>query len=62
MFTEGFTSASLEDVRTQGAFAEVIYSPKGDMSKWYLTGLINWVDSDYDELDYSSATFMPDIF
>jgi hypothetical protein len=56
VITEGFPSASLEDVRTQGAFAEVIYSPKGDMSKWYLTGLINWVDSDLDELDYSSAT------
>ena len=56
VITEGFPSAGLEDVRTQGAFAEVIYSPKGDMSKWYLTGLINWVDSDLDELDYSSAT------
>ena len=29
---------------------------KGDMSKWYLTGLANWVGSDYDLLDYSSAT------
>jgi len=44
------------DVLTNGAFAEVIYSPKGDMSKWYLTGLMNWVDSDLDYLDYSSAT------
>ncbi len=26
------------------------------MSKWYLTGLANWVDSDLDELDYTSAT------
>jgi len=26
------------------------------MSKWYLTGLVNWVESDYDPLDYSSAT------
>ena len=47
---------NLEDVRTQGGFAELIFSPKGDMSKWYLTGLFNWVDSDMDELDYSSAT------
>ena len=45
-----------DDVKTQGGFAEIIYSPKGDMSKWYLTGLYNWVDSDLDELDYSSAT------
>jgi hypothetical protein len=44
------------DVMTSGAFAEIIYAPKGDMSKWYLTGLINWVESDYDPLDYASAT------
>jgi hypothetical protein len=56
VITDGFPSTGLEDVKTQGAFAEVIYSPKGDMSKWYLTGLINWVDSDLDYLDYSSAT------
>jgi len=45
-----------EDVVTQGGFAEVIYSPKGDMSTWYLTGLLNWVESDLDLLDYRSAT------
>jgi hypothetical protein len=45
------------DVMTSGAFAEVIVAPKGDMSKWYLTGLVNWVESDYDPLDYASATF-----
>jgi hypothetical protein len=44
------------DVKTQGGFAELIYSPKGDMSNWYLTGLFNWVDSDVDALDYTSAT------
>jgi hypothetical protein len=44
------------DVNTQGGFAEVIFSPEGDMSKWYLTGLLNWVDSDLDDLDYKSAT------
>jgi hypothetical protein len=46
----------LDDCITQGGFAEVIFSPKGDMSKWYLTGLYNWVDSDFDALDYNSAT------
>lgn len=44
------------NINTQGGFAEVIYSPKGDLSTWYLTGLYNWVNSDLDELDYSSAT------
>ncbi len=44
------------DLRTHGGFAEIIYSPKGDMSTWYLTGLLNWVESDIDLLDYRSAT------
>jgi len=48
--------STMKDVITHGGFAEVICAPKGDMSKWYLTGLFNWVGSDYDELDYSSAT------
>jgi hypothetical protein len=45
-----------KDIITSGGFAEIIYAPKGDMSKWYLTGLMNWVESDLDELDYRSAT------
>jgi len=45
-----------EDIKTRGAFAELVYLPKGDDSKWYLAGLYNWVDGDFDELDYSSAT------
>ncbi|HEX2968094.1 MAG TPA: hypothetical protein VHO46_03235 [Bacteroidales bacterium] len=44
------------NVTTRGGFVELIFSPKGDMSTWYLTGLINLVDSELDELDYSSAT------
>ena len=47
---------SQEDITTDGGFAEIIYSPKGDMSKWYLTGLLNIVESDADGLDYRSAT------
>ncbi len=46
----------LNDIKTHGGFAEIIYAPKGDMSKWYLTGLINLVESDYNTLDYTSAT------
>jgi len=45
-----------DDVITQGGFAEAIYSPKGDNSKWYLTGMVNWVDSNLGALDYTSAT------
>jgi len=50
------SGAKLTDVMTQGAFGEIIFSPKGDMSKWYLTGLVNWLDSDLDNLDYMAAT------
>jgi len=56
VFLEGFPYEMMEDVETMGAFAELIFSPRGDMSKWYLTSLINWVESDYDPLDYASAT------
>lgn len=52
-----FTTFGVQrDVRTQGGFAEIIFSPKGDMSNWYLTGLLNLVGSDDDMLDYTSAT------
>ena len=50
------TNTTLNDILTSGGFAEVIYSPKGDMSKWYLTGLLNYVESDLNDLDYRSAT------
>jgi hypothetical protein len=46
-----------EAIKTRGGFAELVYRPKGDDSRWYLTGLLNWVDSDIQALDYSSATF-----
>jgi hypothetical protein len=45
-----------ENIKTRGGFAELVYLPKGDDSKWYLAGLYNWVNSDLDVLDYSSAT------
>lgn len=50
-------SSKHSNAATQGGFAELIYSPKGDMSKWYLMGMINWIGSDISDLDYSSATF-----
>jgi hypothetical protein len=46
----------MTDMTTHGGFAEIIYAPKGDMSKWYLTGLVNLVSSQIDDLDYQSAT------
>jgi hypothetical protein len=48
--------ASRYSVKTHGGFGEIIYAPRGDLSNWYFTGLVNIVDSDIDELDYSSLT------
>ncbi len=50
------TGDYLSDVNTRGGFAELIFSPAGDRSKWYLTGLFNLVNSDFDDLDYTSGT------
>lgn len=43
-------------IKTRGGFAELVYLPKGDDSRWYLVGLFNQVTSDIKELDYTSAT------
>ena len=47
----------MTDVNTEGAMAELTFSPKGDQSDWYLLGLYNWVESDFDMADYQSVTF-----
>lgn len=44
------------DSKTTGGFTELIYTPKGDESKWYAAALYNWVDSDLNALDYETAT------
>jgi hypothetical protein len=46
----------VEKVMIRGGFAELIYRPKGDDSRWYGAGLFNWVDSDQWDLRYTSAT------
>ncbi len=46
-----------EDVNANGGFGELIFTPKGDQSRWYLVGMYNWTDSDIDAYDYESATF-----
>ena len=50
------TAGTMADINTSGAMAELIFSPKGDQSDWYLLGLYNWVESDYDMANYQSAT------
>lgn len=45
-----------EGVGTRGAFAELIYLPQGDDSRWYGLGLVNWVSSGEPALDRFSLT------
>jgi hypothetical protein len=51
-----FLQRDMTSVKTRGGFAELVYLPQGDDSRWYAAGLMNWVDSDMEELKYSSAT------
>ncbi|MGC8745894.1 MAG: hypothetical protein ACP5SQ_04635 [Candidatus Saccharicenans sp.] len=43
-----------EAIRTRGGFAELIYLPKADDSRWYTTALFNWVDSLQPDIRYTS--------
>jgi hypothetical protein len=52
-----FAAGNDPAVKTRGGFAELLFMPKGDDSRWYAAGLYNWVDSEAEELDYSSLTF-----
>lgn len=45
------------EVQTKGGLAEIIYTPKGDESKWYAAGLFNWIESEIPDLDYQRSTF-----
>ena len=47
---------NFKNLKTKGLFSELIFTPKGDESKWYAVALYNWVDSDFDNLDYISST------
>ena len=51
-----FGTAAIE-IKTRGAFAELIYKPDGDNSNWYAVGLYNWVESNIGTLDKKTASF-----
>ncbi|MBE0551200.1 MAG: hypothetical protein IH619_02310 [Ignavibacterium sp.] len=46
----------ITNIGTRGAFAELIYLPNGDDSKWYAVGLFNWIESDFSELNYKTLS------
>ncbi len=49
-------TAMTGDIKTQGAFGELLYMPHGDESKWYAAGLFNWIESDFENLNYKSGS------
>jgi|CEGE01.1.fsa_nt_gi hypothetical protein len=56
VFPDMGSANPMQDVQTNGAIAEIIYSPKGDNSNFYFAGLLNYVESDFDPADYKSYT------
>lgn len=44
------------EIKTRGAFAELIYKPDGDNSDWYAVGLYNWVESNIGALDKKTGS------
>jgi len=47
-------TAPIAKQKTEGAFAELIYTPEGDRSTWYGVFLYNWVKADDVSLNYRS--------
>ncbi|MBC7348835.1 MAG: hypothetical protein H5U05_02560 [Candidatus Aminicenantes bacterium] len=50
-----FYILSPEKIATRGGFAELIYLPQADDSRWYTAAIFNWVDSEQPDLKYTSA-------
>jgi hypothetical protein len=55
-FLHEYNIGNIEDteIRTRGGFAELIFRPEGDDSKWYALALYNYVDSEDHPLDRAS--------
>lgn len=56
VLTGDATNNLISDITTNGITGEVVFSPQGDKSDWFLVGLYNRVESDFDPADYHSAT------
>jgi hypothetical protein len=50
-------NAIKKEVKTQGAFIELILTPNGDDSKWYAVSLFNWIESDLNYLNTKQLAF-----
>ena len=53
----GFLPTSAVKNKLKGGFAELVYLPQGDQSKFIFTALYNNINSDDDLFDYETATF-----
>ena len=51
-----FFRPSAVEIKTRGAFAELIYRPDDDNSNWYAVGLYNWIESNIGSLDLKSGS------
>ena len=49
-----YALAQEKSVDTDGIVSELIFYPQPDMSRYYVTMLYNWIDSDYDKADYNT--------
>ncbi len=52
--TDSNPSASEENIKLNGSFLELIYTPKGDESKTYFAGLFNYINSNNSKYNYQS--------
>ncbi len=46
--------SNLNKTKTNGSFIEIIYTPKGDESKWYAAVLLNYISSEFQNSDYKT--------
>lgn len=51
-----YSTPAAGEYRTRGGFAELVFLPKGDDSKWYSVLLGNWIDAEEDTQDYQSGS------
>jgi len=51
-----FVAPPAEELMTRGGFAELIFLPQGDASRWYGVLLFNWVDHPEEGFDYTSTS------
>jgi hypothetical protein len=51
-----FLGPAAVEIKTRGAFAELVYRPDGDNSDWYAVGLYNWIESNICTLDKKTGS------